>query len=73
MSEIALDKESFKNYFVNGRWNLTKAMMVVERGEVCCTLYKTLGKICENGLNVATYSAPSSWDKGLGHMSEKGT
>ena len=42
------------------------------REEVCCTLYKTLGKICKNGLNVATYSSPSLWHKRLGNMSENG-
>ena len=67
MSEIALDKEGFHNYFDNGRWKLTKGMMVVARGEVCCTLYKTQGKICKNGLNVEANTLPS-----LGHMSEKG-
>ena len=46
--------------------------MVVTRGEVYCTLYKTLGKICKNGLNVATNSSPSLWHRSLGHMSEKG-
>ena len=46
--------------------------MVVERREVCCTLYKTLGKIYKNGLNVATDSPPSLWSKRLDHMCEKG-
>ena len=46
--------------------------MVVARGKVCCTLYKTLEKICKNGLNVATYSSQSLWHMRLGHMSEKG-
>ena len=72
MSRIALDKEGFKNYFGNGRWKLTKGTMVVARGEVCFMLYKTLGKICKNGLNVATDSSPSLWHKILGHISEKG-
>ena len=72
MFGIALHKEGFQNYFGNGRWKLTKGTMVVVRGEVCCTLYKTLGKICKNGLNVATDSSPSFWHRRLGHMSEKG-
>ena len=46
--------------------------MVAARGEVCCMLYKTLEKICKNGLNVATNSSPSLWHRRLGHMSEKG-
>ena len=72
MSRITLDKEGFQNYFGNDRWKLTKGMMVVVRGEVCCTLYKTLGKICKNGLNVATDSSPTLWHMRLDHMSEKG-
>ena len=46
--------------------------MVVARIEVFCMLYKTLGKICKNGLNVATDSLPSLWHRTLGHISEKG-
>ena len=45
--------------------------MVIVR-EVCCMLYKTLGNICKNGLNVATDSSLSLWHKSLGHMHEKG-
>ena len=45
--------------------------MVIARGEVCYTLYKTQGKICKNGLNVAVDSSPSLWLRRLGHMSEK--
>ena len=67
MSKIALDKEGFHNYFGNGRWKLTKGT----RGEVCYTLYKTQGKICKNGFNVAADSSPSLWLRRLGHMSEK--
>ena len=72
MSGIALDKEGFQNYFGNGRWKLSKGTMVVARGEVCRTLYKTLGKICKNGLNIVADSSPNLWHRRLGHMSEKG-
>ena len=72
MSRIALDKDGFQNYFDNGRWKLTKGTMVFAKREVCCTLYKTLGKICKNGSNVALDSSPSLWHKRFGHMSEKG-
>ena len=71
MSEIAFDKEGIHNYFSNGRWKLTKGMMVIARGEVCYTLYKTQGNICKNGLNVAADSSPSLSHRRLGHMSEK--
>ena len=69
--KIALDKEGFQIYFGSGRWKITKGTMVVARGEVCYTLYKTQGKICKNGLNVAADSLLSLWHKRLGHMSEK--
>ena len=67
MSGIALDKEGFQNYFGNGRWKLTKGTMVVARGEVCCTLYKTLGKICKNGLNIVADSSPNLWHRTRSH------
>ena len=41
MFGIALDKEGFQIYFGNGTWKLTKGTMVIARGEVCNTLYKT--------------------------------
>ena len=72
MSGIVLDKEIFQNYFSKGIWKLNKGTMVVAKGEVCCALYKTQGKICKNGLNAAADSSPSLWHKRLGHMSEKG-
>ena len=71
MSRITLDKEGFHNYFGNCGWKLTKITMVIARGEVFCTLYKTFGKICKNGLNVATYSSPSLWHKGLQILEKK--
>ena len=46
--------------------------MVIVREEVFCMLYKTLGNICKNGLNVSTDSSLSLWHKSLGHMREKG-
>ena len=72
MFRIALDKEGFQNYFGNDRWKLTKGTIVVARGEVCFTLYKTQGKIYRNWLNVATNTSPILWHRRLGHMSENG-
>ena len=46
--------------------------MVIIREEVFCMLYKTLGNICKNGLNVSTDSSLSLWHKSLGHKREKG-
>ena len=69
MFRIALDKEGFQIYFDNGTWKLTKGTMVIAREEVCYTLYKTQGKICKNGLNVAADSSLSLWHGRLSHMS----
>ena len=38
MSGIYLDKEGFQNYFYNGRWKLTKGMMVVGRFVKMCLM-----------------------------------
>ena len=65
MSRISLAKEDFQNYFGNDRWKITKGMMVVARREICYMLYMTLGKISKNGLNVATDSSPSLWNRVL--------
>ena len=38
-----LDKDRY-NHFINSvNWKLTKGSLVVARGRLCCSLYKTLG------------------------------
>ena len=46
---------------------------MVERGKKCCTLYKTLGKLCEPQINaMENESTMNLWHKCLRHFSEKG-
>ena len=47
--------------------------MVIARGHICGTLYKTHVKICAESLNVAEREASQNlWHQRLGHMSERG-
>ena len=52
MSRFALDKQGYESHFGKGKWNHTKGSLVVAKREVCCTLYKTLGKVCNDELYV---------------------
>ena len=45
MSSFALDKQGYENHFGKGKWTFTKGLLVVAKGEACCTLYKTKGKV----------------------------
>mgnify|MGYP003740606461 FL=1 len=73
ISGVALDKMGYENYFGNGKWKLTKGSLIVARGELCSTLFKTRVKVCSEGLNaVEDDSSPNLWHKRLAHMSEKG-
>ena len=51
MSGFALDKQGYKNHFGRSKWKLTKGLLVVAKGEACCTLYKTQRKVCNNELH----------------------
>ena len=64
MSTGVLDRQGFHHH--DGDESL-----VVARGKMCCTLYKTYGKICKSELNAIEESFPSLWHRRLGHMSEK--
>ena len=47
--------------------------MVVARGHICGTLYKTHVKICTESLNAVEVAAsPNLWHQRLGHIGEKG-
>ena len=72
MSGFALDKQGYENHFGKGKWKLTKGSLVVSKGEACCTLYKTQGKVCNNELHVIEGTSLELWHKRLGHMSKKG-
>ncbi|KAL6349370.1 hypothetical protein AAG906_034026 [Vitis piasezkii] len=62
----------YENQFGKGKWKLTKGSLVVAKGEVCCTLYKTQWKVCNDELHAIKCNSSELWHKRLGHMSEKG-
>ena len=72
MSGFVLDKQGYENQFGKGKWKLTKGSLVVAKWEVCCTLYKTQWKVCNDELHVIECNSSELWHKRLGHMSEKG-
>lgn len=73
MSTLALDRQGYESYFGKGCWKLSKGSLVVARGEVCCTLYKTQLKMNKGGLfAMENESSPNLWHKRLAHMSERG-
>ena len=59
MSTGVLDRQGFHHHGGDGKWKLTKGSLVVARGKMCCTLYKTYGKICKSELNAVDESSPS--------------
>ncbi|KAL6201926.1 hypothetical protein ACLB2K_025638 [Fragaria x ananassa] len=67
MSTGVLDREGFHHHGGDQKWRLTRGSLVVARGKLCCTLYKTYDKICKGELNVTDDSSPSLWHKRLGH------
>jgi transposase InsO family protein len=68
-----LDKEGYESHLGNGKWKLYRGMLVLARGKICCTLYKTQVKLCRDVVNVAQDdSTPNLWHRRLAHMSEKG-
>ncbi|CAM8949433.1 unnamed protein product [Rhodiola kirilowii] len=72
LSMSVLDKQGFHHHGGDKKWKLTKGSLIVARGKLCCTLYKTYGKIRVGELNIVDDSSPSLWHKRLGHISEKG-
>ena len=68
-----LDKDEYNHFISSGNWNLIKGSLVVARGSLCCSLYKTQVKVCGGQLNVVDDDiCPDLWHKRLAHMSEKG-
>ena len=72
ISTHVLDKESYGNYFCDGKWKLSKGSLVFARGNICCTLYKTQVKLCKDVVSATQDSSPNLWHRQLAHMSEKG-
>uniref|UniRef100_A0A3Q7FXG3 Uncharacterized protein n=1 Tax=Solanum lycopersicum TaxID=4081 RepID=A0A3Q7FXG3_SOLLC len=62
-------------YISDLRLNLLSAngSLIVARGKLCCTLYKTHLKVCSGELNaIEEKTSPNLWHRRLGHVSEKG-
>nr|KYP66486.1 Retrovirus-related Pol polyprotein from transposon TNT 1-94 [Cajanus cajan] len=73
ISVNVLDKEGYEHSMKGGRWKLTKGSLVVAKGKLCCTLYKTYVKVCKGQLNaVENDASPNLWHRRLAHISEKG-
>ena len=72
ISTHILDKEGYDNYFGDGKWRLSRGSLVLAKGKIFCTLYKTQVKVCKDVV-IATQedSTPNLWHRRLAHMSEK--
>ena len=67
-----LDKDGYTHFINSGNWKLTKGSLVVTRGRLYCSLYKTEVKVCGGQLSaVDDGTSPDLWHKRLAHMSEK--
>ena len=64
ISTHILDKEGYDNYFGDGKWRLSKGLLVLAGGKICCTLHKTQVKVCKDVVS-ATWedSTPKLWYK----------
>ena len=68
-----LDKDGYSHFINSGNWKLTKGSLVVARGILCCSMYKTQAMVCGGQLNaVDDDTSPDLWHKRLAHMSENG-
>ena len=73
MSGLALDRQGYVSQFGENAWKLTRGSLVVAKGKVCCTLYKTASQVCRDGLHISEHGvSPNLWHRRLAHMSEKG-
>lgn len=73
ISVQALDLAGFCSNFGNGTWKLTKGSLMVARGTMYSTLYRTQVKLIRDGLNAVEGDALSDWwHKTLARISEKG-
>ena len=68
-----LDKDRYNHFISSGHWKLTKGLLVVARGRLCCSLYKTQEKVCGGQLNaVDDDTSLDLWHKRLASIIEKG-
>ena len=67
-SPFAMDRASYYNHLGNGRWKISKRLLVVARGHACCDMYKTHMKAYKKKFNAnnfflenSTIESWSSW------------
>ena len=51
LSALALDRAGYCNHLGNGRWKLSKGLLVVARGRACCGMHKTHVRACKKKSN----------------------
>ena len=68
-----LENDGYNHFISTRNWKLTKGSLVVARGKLCCSLYKTHVKVCRGKLNaINDDTSPYLWHIRLAHMSKKG-
>ncbi|PKI61249.1 hypothetical protein CRG98_018348 [Punica granatum] len=67
-----LDDEGYSNEFSNGRWKLSKGLLIVARGQKTDTLYRLRARHNSGQINVVEDYPIELWHRRLGHISEKG-
>ena len=50
-STLAMDRVGCSNHLGNGRWKLSKGLLVVARGCACCSMYMTHVRACKKRFN----------------------
>lgn len=69
MSTNVLNKEEYEHHFGDGIWKSIQGSLLVARGRLYYTLYKTHVMVCNDQLNVVEDNAsPNLWYKRLEHM-----
>ena len=54
-STLAMDRAGYCNHLGNGRWKISKGLLVVARGHACCDMYKTYMKAYKKKLNANNF------------------
>ena len=67
-----LNKDGYSHFINSGTWKLTKGSLVVARGRLYSSLYKTQAKVCGGQLNaVDDDNSLDLWHKQVADMREK--
>ncbi|OMO99089.1 Integrase, catalytic core [Corchorus capsularis] len=73
LSINVLDKEKYESRQKDRQWNHFYGSLLVAKGSLCCTMYKTWLKHCGNNVNAVEDDASANlWHNRLAHFSEKG-